>query len=137
MTTTMERFDLRLTRASLQYAIDYGWTTEVSGTRLLFSPASHVIGLAVPCDEALTLAEHLSGHRLSYPAVRLPHRPESIVFLAVPRGLAAAPWPLVEVMLPPSQAPEGPVVWAVPPRRSPQPIPSLVSLLSAVRTVTR
>ncbi len=55
------------------------------------------------------------------------------MFLAVPRGLAAAPWPLVEVMLPPSRAPEGPVVWVVPPRRSPQPIPSLVSLLAAVR----
>ncbi|KJK34304.1 hypothetical protein UK23_43770, partial [Lentzea aerocolonigenes] len=97
-------------------------TTEVSGTRLLFSPASHVIGLAVPGDEAIALAGHLSGHRLSYPALRLPHRPESIVFLAVPRDLAAAPWPLVEVMLP---------------RRSPQPIPSLVSLLSAVRSFSR
>jgi hypothetical protein len=131
MTTTMDRFDLRLARASLQYAIDYGWTTEVCGTRLLFSPDSHVIGLAVPCDEAVTIAERLSG--LSLPAVRLPHRPESIVFLAVPHGLAAAPWPLVEVVLPPSQAPDGPVVWVVPPRRSPQPVPTLVSLLAAVR----
>lgn len=137
MTTTMERFDLRLTRASLQYAIDYGWTTEVCGTKLLFSPASHVIGLAVPCDEAISIAEHLADHRLSYPALRLPHRPEAIVFLVVPRGLAAAPWPLVEVLLPPSQSEWGPVVWAVPPRRSPQPIPSLVSLLAAVRTLSR
>jgi hypothetical protein len=133
--TTTERFDLRLARASLQYAIDYGWTTEVCGTRLLFSSDSHVIGLAVPRGDAVTLAEHLSGRRLPLPAVRLPHRPESIVFLAVPRGLAAAPWPLVEVMLPPSQAPDGPVVWVVPPRRGRQPIPTLVSLLAAARTV--
>lgn len=130
MTTTTERLDLRLARASLQYAIDYGWTTEVRGTRLLFSADSPVIGLAVPCGEAVTLAEHLSGRRLPLPAVRLPHRPESIVFLAVPGGLAAARWPL-----PPSQTPDGPVVWVVPPRRSRQPIPTLVSLLAAARTV--
>ena len=137
MTTTMERFDLRLARASLQYAIDYGWTTEVSGTTLVFSPASHVVGLAVPCAEAAAVTAHLATHQLSYPAVRLPHRPDSVVFLAVPRGLAAVPWPLVEVMLPPSQAVDGPVVWAVPPRRSLHSLPSLVSLLAAVRALSR
>ncbi|TWP49620.1 hypothetical protein FKR81_24135 [Lentzea tibetensis] len=135
--TTLERFDLRLARTSLQYAIDYGWTTEVVGTRLVFTRTDHVVGIAVPETEAAPIVAHLAAHRLSYPVVRLPERPDDVVFLGTTHTISSAPWPLVEVSLPPSQTSEGPVTWVVPPRRSPNPVPALATLLAAMRTFSR
>lgn len=135
--TTIERLDLRLARTSLQYAIDYGWTTEVDGTRLVFARCNHVVGIAVPEDEAAPIVTHLAAHRLSYPVLRLPERPNELVFLGTTHTLASAPWPLVEVVLPPSHTEHGPVTWVVPPRRSSNPVPALATLLAAVRTISR
>ncbi|GLZ28347.1 hypothetical protein Lesp02_05370 [Lentzea sp. NBRC 105346] len=132
--TTLERPDLRLARTSLQYAIDYGWTTEVRGARLVFGSSTHVVGIAVPSADFSPLVTHLSAHRLSYPVLRLPERPADLVFLATTHTLAAAPWPLVDVALPPSHTESGPVTWVVPPRRSPNPVPALTTLLAAMRS---
>jgi hypothetical protein len=135
--TTLELTDLRLARTSLQYAIDYGWSTEVAGTRLVFAPDGHVVGMAVPEAEATPVVTRLAAHKLSYPVVRLPERPSDLVFLATTHTLASAPWPLVEVALPPSHTEHGAVTWFLPPRRSPQPIPALGTLLAAFRTFSR